>query len=84
MVVSACWTSSTISELRVVCAIHLDVVQSDWDGSGDRLLRGTKSNLRAGFLASRCHNVSTWELSLPLSDKGSADSLTTPVLITSC
>lgn len=37
-----------------------------------------------GSFASTCHGVSTWELSLPLSDKASADSLSTPVLITSC
>lgn len=37
-----------------------------------------------GSFASTCHGVGTWELSLPLSDKASADSLSTPVLITSC
>lgn len=37
-----------------------------------------------GSRSLHAHNVSAWELSLPLSDKGSADSLTRPVLITSC
>lgn len=65
-----------------MCAIHLDIVQSDLDGDG--LPHGPQSNLQAGFPVFMCHNVSTWELSLPLSDKDSADSFTTPVLITSC
>lgn len=68
----------------VVRAIRLDMVQSDWNGDRDGLLLGPKSNQQAGSFASTRHNVGTWELSLPFSDKGSADSLTTPVPITSC
>ena len=65
----ACWTSSSVSELRVV-SIWTWYKVTGMEVEPDFLV--APKAICDGFLASTCHYVSNWELCLPVSDKGSS------------